>query len=416
MKLTKNLFGWMAYDFANSSFTTIIVTVVYSVYFKSVVVGDAGDGSLLWGICLAISMFLVAISAPIFGAIADYSRAKKRFLFYSTYLSVIFTLLLGFVGPGSIFTGMLFFIIANFGFHSANVFYDSFLPEIASPKELGRVSGLGWAFGYLGGLLSLVIALVFVKAGHTRLVFPMVGIYYGLFAIVTFMLLKEMKRPSKRANYFRIAYTRISDSFRSIRSFKDLGRFLVSYFLYNDAISTAIGFTMIYGQERYGMDTSESITVFIFAQLTSVIGAFIFGYIADAIGHKKTLSICIVIWLAVITWAFLSPSKKDYYAVILLAGFAIGSTQANSRAMLASLTPKEKNAEFFGFYTVTGRMSAIFGPILFGLVSKWTGNIRYSILTVIPFFFLGLIFLQRVDEGRGKSIALRWHEENGSNE
>ncbi len=410
MKLNKNIFGWMAYDFANSSFTTIIVTVVYSVYFKTVVVGDRGDGSFLWGLAIAISMFLVALTAPVFGAVADYSRAKKKFLFYSTYLSVIFTILLGFVGPGSIFTGMLYFILANFGFHSAIVFYDSFLPEIASPQQLGRISGFGWAFGYLGGLFSLVLALWLVNLDKIALVFPMVGIYYGFFAIITFVLLKEFKRTSKRSNYFRIAYNRISDSFRSIRSFRDLGAFLISFFFYNDAISTAIGFTMIYGQERYGMTSAESIKVFIFAQFTSILGAFIFGYIADKIGHKKTLTICLFIWLSVIVWAFLSPAKKDYYFVILLAGFAIGSTQANSRAMLASLTPKSKNAEFFGFYTVTGRMSAVIGPILFGLVSKWTGNIKYSILTVIPFFVLGLLFLQRVNEQRGQMVAIDWKE------
>lgn len=410
MKINKSIFGWMAYDFANSAFTTIIVTVVYSVYFKNVVVGDRADGSFLWGLALAISMFLVALTAPIFGAVADYSRAKKKFLFYNTYLSVIFTILLGFVGPGSIFNGMLFFIIANFGFHSAIVFYDSFLSEIATKKQLGRVSGFGWAFGYAGGLLSLVLALWLVNINRTTWVFPMVGLFYGLFAIVTFVMLKEFKRSSKRSNYFRIAYTRIRTSFKSIKSFKDLGNFLLSFFFYNDAISTAIGFTMIYGHERYGMTSEESIKIFILAQLTSILGAFVFGFIADKIGHKKTLTICLIIWLSVIIWAFLSPAKKDYYFVILLAGFAIGSTQANSRAMIASLTPQSKNAEFFGFYTVTGRMSAVIGPILFGLVSKWTGNIKYSILTVIPFFLLGLIFLQRVKEKRGQEIANSWKE------
>jgi UMF1 family MFS transporter len=410
MKINKSIFGWMAYDFANSSFTTIIVTVVYSVYFKNVVVGDRADGSFLWGLSLAISMFLVALTAPIFGAVADYSRAKKKFLFYNTYLSVIFTMLLGFIGPGSIFYGMLFFIIANFGFHSAIVFYDSFLSEIASKKQLGRVSGFGWAFGYAGGLLSLVLALWLVNIEKIRYVFPMVGLFYGSFAIITFVMLKEFKRPSKRSNYFRIAYSRIKSSFKSIKSFKDLGNFLLSFFFYNDAISTAIGFTMIYGHERYGMTSEESIKIFILAQLTSILGAFVFGFIADKIGHKKTLTVCLLIWLSVIFWAFLSPAKKDYYFVILLAGFAIGSTQANSRAMIASLTPQSKNAEFFGFYTVTGRMSAVIGPILFGLASKITGDIRYSILTVIPFFLFGLIFLQRVNEKRGQDVASSWQE------
>lgn len=410
MKLKKEILGWMAYDFANSSFTTIIVTVVYCVYFKSIVVGSAADGNFLWGLCLAISMFLVAITAPIFGAIADFSRAKKNFLFYNTCLSVVFTIMLGTVGKGDILSGMIFFIIANFGFHSANVFYDSFLSEITTKEHYGRISGISWAFGYLGGLLSLVIALFLVNSDQTRSVFPMVGIFYGSFSIFTFLWLKEVKRKSKRSNYFRIAYHRITDSFKSIRNFKELGRFLLSYFLYNDAISTAIGFTMIYGLERYGMSTEESIKVFIFSQITSIIGAFTFGFIADKIGHKKTISICLLIWIAVITWAFLSPSKKDYYAVILLAGFAIGSTQANSRAMLASLTPSKKNAEFFGFYTLTGRMSAIIGPIAFGLVSKLTGNIRYSILTVLPFFILGLVFLQFVNEKKGQKVAINWND------
>ncbi len=173
MKFNRNIVGWMLYDFANSAFTTIIVSVVYSVYFiNSVVVGIAGYGELLWGRAIGISMALVAISAPIFGAVADYSRAKKRMLFINCYLTIIFTSLLFFVKPGNVFTGMLFFIIANFGFNSANVFYDAFLPEICKPEDIGKVSGFGWAIGYVGGLVSLLVALFLVKI-NVRIVFPL---------------------------------------------------------------------------------------------------------------------------------------------------------------------------------------------------------------------------------------------------
>ena len=186
MKLTKNIFGWLMYDFANSSFTTIIVTVIYSVYFRNIVVNRGEVGTALWGRAVSISMLLVAISAPIFGAVADFSRAKKRFLFYTTYLTVIFTALLYFVKAGNIFTGMLFFIIANFGFNSGMVFYNSLLPEIAGRNDLGKVSGWGWALGYVGGLLSLLLVLPLVNNNLVNLAFPAVALFFGLFDLFTF--------------------------------------------------------------------------------------------------------------------------------------------------------------------------------------------------------------------------------------
>ena len=188
MKLNKNIFGWLMYDFANSSFTTIIVTVVYSKYFVQTVVNEKEYGTALWGRAIAISMFLVAISAPIFGAVADFSRAKKKFLFYNTYLTIIFTALLYFVKAGDIFKGMLFFILANFGFNSANVFYNSLLPDITSNENLGKVSGLGWGVGYIGGLLSLMLVLPLVKANKVTLVFPTVALFFFIFSLFTFLV------------------------------------------------------------------------------------------------------------------------------------------------------------------------------------------------------------------------------------
>jgi len=401
MKLNRSLIGWMFYDFANSAFTTIIVTVVYSVYFiHSVVGGQPGYGEMLWGRAVGISMTMVALTAPIMGAVADFSRAKKRMLFINCYLTVIFTALLYFVKPGAIFLGMLFFIIANYGFNSANVFYDAFLPEISKPEDIGKVSGLGWALGYVGGLLSLLVALPLVKL-NVRWVFPAVALHFFLFSLFTFFWLKELKRPSKRSNYFRIAWQRVSFSLKNIARHPQLLRYIISYFIYNDGITTVIVFASIYGIERFGMTTTQMITYFILAQFTSILGSALFGWLTDKLNVKLSLSVSLLIWLVVVSWAFFCSSATEYYFVGLAAGLAIGSSQSNSRTMLSLLTPVNRQAEFFGFYTLTGRLSSIIGPILYGWIAHKTGEIRYSILSLLLFFILGFILLQgvRLKEG-----------------
>jgi len=408
MKLTKNIFGWLMYDFANSSFTTIIVTVVYSLYFKEVVVNQEELGTALWGRAVSISMLLVAISAPIFGAVADYSRAKKRFLFYTTYLTVIFTALLYFVKAGNIFTGMLFFIIANFGFNSGMVFYNSLLPEIAGRNDLGKVSGWGWALGYVGGLLSLFLVLPLVNNNLVNLAFPAVALFFGLFALFTFFLLKEIKKPSKRTNYFKTALQRIIITAKNIRKFKELLKFICSYLFYNDGIVVVISFAAIYGATRFGMTLKQLIPYFIIVNLTSMVGAFIFGYILDKIGAKKTITITLIIWVVVVFWAFWCRTITEFYCVGLLAGLAIGSSQSSSRTMLALLTPEEKMAEFFGFYAFTGKVASIFGPFIYGEVARITGSQRWAILSVLVFFLAGIIILQTVNENKGRLIAIDW--------
>lgn len=408
MKLTKNIFGWLMYDFANSSFTTIIVTVFYSVYFKEVVVNRGELGTALWGRAISISMLLVAISAPIFGAVADYSRAKKRFLFYTTYLTVIFTALLYFVKAGNIFTGMLFFIIANFGFNSGMVFYNALLPEIAGRSDLGKVSGWGWALGYVGGLLSLLLVLPLEKNNLVNLAFPAVALFFGLFALFTFFLLKEVKKPSKRTNYFKTALQRFTITAKNIRKFKELLKFICSYLFYNDGIVVVISFAAIYGATRFGMNLKQLIKYFIIVQFTSIIGAFVFGYILDKIGAKKTITITLMIWITVVIWAFWCRTITEFYCVGLLAGLAIGSSQSSSRTMLALLTPDAKMTEFFGFYAFTGKVAAIAGPFIYGEVARITGSQRWAILSVLAFFLAGMIILQTVNENKGRQIAIDW--------
>jgi len=397
MKIDKNILGWISYDFANSSFTTIIVTVVYSVYFKNIVVGGSERGTALWGWAMGISMAMVAITSPILGAVADYSRSKKKFLFINCYLSVIFTSLLYFVGKGQVFLGMLFFIIANYGFNSANVFYNAFLPEISNKKNIGKISGFGWGLGYLGGLIALFLALQLIKI-DTRLVFPMVGLFFGIFSIITFILLKEVQIPSKRTNYLKTAFNRIKSTFSNIKKYKNLIKYLISYFLYNDGIIVIISFSSIYGVTQFGMSIQDLIIYFILVQFTSMIGAWIFGYILDVIGAKKTIVIALLLWFVVIIWAYLCKSAFEYYFVGVLAGIAVGSSQSASRVMLSNLTPINKASEFFGFYSFTGKFSSILGPIIYGQVALVTGSQRLAVISILGFFLAGFVMLMFVEE------------------
>jgi UMF1 family MFS transporter len=332
--------------------------------------------------------------------VADYSRSKKKFLFINCYITIIFTGLLYFVGKGDVMKGMIFFIIANYGFNSANVFYDAFLPEITKPEEMGKVSGYGWALGYVGGLISLFLALILVKV-DVRLVFPAIALYFFIFSLITMFWLKELRLPSKRTNYFKTAFQRIAYSYSNIRKIPELLKFLMSYFIYNDGITTVIVFASIYGIKRFGMTTQNMIIYFIIAQISSILGSGLFGYFTDRIGVKKSLSISLLIWIAVVIWAFFCSTASEYYYVGLLAGLAIGSSQSNSRTLLAMLTPQDKRAEFFGFYTLTGRISSIFGPIIYGEIARRTGSQRWSILSLILFFTVGFIILQSVRVEKG---------------
>jgi UMF1 family MFS transporter len=412
MKLTKNIFGWIMYDFANSSFTTIIVTVVYSKYFVQHVVNQGELGTALWGRAVAISMLLVALSAPVFGAVADYSRAKKKFLFYNTYLTIIFTALLYFVRAGDITRGIVFFVIANFGFNSANVFYNALLPDVSARSDMGKVSGWGWSVGYIGGMISLAMVLPLVHNHWTRWTFPVVAFFFAVFSLFTFIMLKEVRRPSKRTNYVKTAVKRIATSARHIKNFRQLLKFIISYLIYNDGIVVIISFASIYGASRFGMSTKQLITFFIMMQPSSMLGAAIFGYVLDKIGPKRTITISLILWLGVLAGAFFCATVSQFYMVGIVAGLAIGSSQSSSRTMLALLTPSDKMGEFFGFYAFTGKMSAIIGPLVYGEIARITGEQRWAILSVSLFFIIGLIILQTVNEAQGKAVAIQWQEEN----
>lgn len=411
VKFTKEKIGWILFDFADSSFVTIIVTVLFSMYFKDIVVGKEEIGTALWGRAIGISMFFVALLAPIMGAVADYSHSRKKLLVIFSLITIFFTALLYFINLGNIVMAMTFFIFANFCFNMSNVFYNAFLPDVAEKHEIGRISGISWGVGYLGGLSALLLVLPIVQLEldnylNYRYSFVLVALFFLIFSIPTFLWLKE--RPSKniiKQNYIKTGFIRLIETAKNVRRFSDLIKFLTSCFLYNNGITVVISFAAIYGSTRFGMSAKEMIFYFILAQPASFLGALSFGYVLDKIGAKKSINITLLLWVLVVIGAYLCETKYQFYLVGLSAGFVMGSSQANSRTMFAQLTPSAKVSEFFGFYSVTGRLSAIFGPLLYGEISRITGNQKNAIISILIFFVLGFIVLQFVNEKKGQSVA-----------
>ncbi|MDD3501851.1 MAG: MFS transporter [Candidatus Cloacimonetes bacterium] len=403
-ELKKNTVGWILYDFADSSFVTVMVTVLFSMYFKDHIVGKGELGTALWGRAISVSMFMVAVLAPILGAIADYSHSKKLLLTIFTYSCVGFTALLFFAKPGMIVFSMIVFILANLSFNSANVFYNAFLPSVAEPKNIGRISGIAWGVGYLGGLASLlmimpVVGLVLSNFLNIRLNFVLVAIFYAIFALPTMLWVRDSSERVKREDsYIVIAFTRLKDTLLNLKSYREIIKFLISFLMYNDGITVVISFAAIYGTTRFGMSAKEMIFYFILAQPASFFGALLFGYLFDKIGAKKSINITLIMWILTVLWVYFCKTKIEYYFIGLAAGFAMGACQANSRAFFTQLTPVEKMTEFFGFYSVTGRLASVIGPLLYGEIARRTGDQRMAILSIVVFFVLGFIFLQFVNE------------------
>lgn len=400
------IFIWTLFDFANTSFSVLILTTVYSVYFREVVTANSEIGDFLWGVAFSISMLVVALISPFLGAIADYSSNKKFFLLIFTYLCIISTGLMFFVERGDVFLGMVLLVFANIGFEGGLVFYDAFLPEITSERSYGRVSGYGFAMGYVGSFISLLIAYPFLKGEfmpenmiNVRLSFVVASLFFFFFSLPFFIVMKERRiKPAEKISYFRIGIERVRSTFQNAIKYKNIGRFLLSYFVYADGINTVIIFASIFARHTLNFSLVEILTFFLSVQSTAILGSVIFGIIADSIGQKKTLGITLLMWVATAVGAYFCDDKVSFYIIGFIAGSAMGSSQSTSRSLMSKIIPPEKKTEFFGFYSFFGKSSAILGPLVFGFISSVTGSQRIAVISVALFFIVGLILLQKVRE------------------
>lgn len=420
--------AWYFYDFGNSAYAAVVILAVFSAYFQGKVVGGS-EGTRLWGIAIFIAMVIVAVTSPFLGAIADYSGSKKPLLLFYTSIAVIFTAALFFATPGRVAIGMGFFILAEIGYRSAQVFYNGFLTEIAGQDDMGRVSGNGWAIGTAGGVICLLIILALIMGTDSndfviRFSLVITAVFFAVSGLPLFLWLPE--RAVKRSlpegeNYFNLAIKQMKHTVHTAGSFKEFVKFMIAYLVYNDGVMIALEFAAILGAVLFGIDEQGLIIFVIIVQLTNVVGAYLFGRSVDRIGGKRSLVISILMMISVVIGLYFSSSALHFFIVGAVAGFAMAGTQSVSRTMVGMFSPPGKSAEFYGFFALVGRTASFIGPLLFGIavleftkmysnqgqpleMAEKSGH-HTAILLIAVFFVIGLILLSFVDEDKARAAA-----------
>ena len=425
----KQIFGWAMYDWANSAYITTVVVAVFPMFFGSVIVPESGftimgrlfSATALLGFMSSICSLLIFLFAPILGAISDFSASKKRFLMVFCYGGSLFSIMLYFCGSGDVWLAMIFFIIAQTGFIGGNVFYDAFLPQIASEDKLDWVSGKGYAYGYIGGGLQFAISLGLI-AGHdifgisielaSRIAMVMAGLWWAGFSIITFIYLKETKVPEhipkdyrklpKWYAYSKIGIGRTLSTAKKAAKFKHLLLFLIAFMVYNDAIQTVIKMASIYGQQELKISQTNIMITLLIIQFVAFFGALFFGRLAEKISAKKALMISLLLWSFVVIYGYYIKSSGEFLFLGAIVGMVLGGSQALSRSLYGAMIPENASAEFYGFYSIFTKFSAIWGTAVFALVDYFTGSSRNAIISLVLFFIIGLVLLSMVDVEKAK--------------
>lgn len=418
----REIFGWAMYDFANSGYTTVVLTTIFSAYFVGVIAADSvssGTATLLWTITIAVSNAFVVLSAPMLGAIADYSARKKRFLAFSTFGCVLFTALLAFAGPSDIPLSMLLIIFSSFMFFTGENLVSAFLPEISPQEKMGRISAYGWTLGYFGGLLILGACLVYVQWAQAQdktaehyvpVTMLIVAGAFALASLPTFIWLRERavaKDHAGKINYIREGFTRLKHTVNHARQYKDLFRFLITLMIYHCGINTVVVLAAVYAQEAMGFDTNDNIILILVVNITAALGAFLFGFVQDRLGSLITLALTLLIWILATGLAYFVEDRVWFWVVANLVGVALGSSQSAGRAVVGLFSPPERCGEFFGLWGLATKLAAIIGPVSYGLITHFTdGDHRLALLSTTAFFVMGLMMLTTVSEKRGRAAAL----------
>ena len=411
--------GWAMYDWANSAFAVVILTAIFPVYYRALAL-DAGaapqSATAYWAYTTSLSLLLVAALGPLAGAAADLLGAKKRFLAAALWLGVLGTLSLAFLGAGEYLIASLLFAVANLGFAGGNIFYESLLPQVARPEDLDRVSVRGYALGYLGGGLLLLVNALWLyrpqwfwmadRSAALRACFISVAGWWLVFSLPLFRAVAEpMVQGRPRASRaFADSVARLVQTFREIRRYRELALFLAAFWLYNDGIGTIIKLAAAYGDE-IGIGHNDMLGALILTQFIGFPCSIGFGVLAQYWDAKRAIFFGLAVYSVISVAGFFVRSSWEFYALAIMVGVVQGGTQALSRSLFATMVPKTHSAEFFGFFSTGAKIAGLVGPVIFGLVGQLTGSSRWGILSIVLLFAAGALLLRRVDVAEGRRVA-----------
>lgn len=393
------IIAWILYDFGMAWFSMVIITAYFILYFKEVVLaGDKGYGDFLWGIAVSSAMLLSVVLSPLLGAVADMRGKKKTFLVAAAAVSIVSTVLLYFTGTSTVVPAMLLVVAGYTGYTLAMTFYNAFLPEIAGPESIEKLSGIGWGLGYIGGLTALLcMAFMVPSVAEGKSIILLTGVMFTVFALPAFVILKDSPNPTRiEGASIKDGFLRILATFKEIRSFRTVFVFLLGYFFVSDAMSTIIVFFSSYTVHTLHFSVRQNIMLLMIIQLSAAAGSIATGFIARRIGALQTVILSIVVWILALLGIFAFSSTSAFYVLSVCAGLVLGGTQATARSFIARESPPEKQGEFFGFMTFGSKVAAIFGPLLYGVISQQTDNPRIAILSLEVFFIVGLIVMLKV--------------------
>ncbi len=415
----REVLAWAGYDFANSGYTTVVLTAVFNAYFVGVVAQKADWATFAWTLALSISNALVMVSLPLIGAYADLRARKKRVLAASTVGCVLATAALALAGRGDLAIAAAAIVASNFFFMVGVGMIAAFLPELARSEALGKVSGWGWSFGYLGGLLTLGICLAYVLSAQSRgesaeqfvpITMLIVAAVFALASAPTLAILKERAVPQAGADvtgYAMASLGRLWQTLRQARRYRDFAALLACGTFYQAGVSVVIALAAIYAQDVMKFTFVQTMTLILVVNITAAIGAFGFGYAQDRLGHRRALALTLIGWIAMTWIAGVATGQAMFWVAANIAGLCMGSSQSAGRAMVGLFAPRERLAEFYGLWMLATQFASIIGPLTYGVVTLLTNNNhRLGILVTGVFFFVGLLLIALINVRRGQAAAI----------
>jgi UMF1 family MFS transporter len=408
---TKGLISWAMYDWANSSFSAIIQTFVFAAYFTEQVASNDTQGSILWGFINSAAAIVIAIGGPILGSIADYTGRRKSWLGFFTLLCIVSTALMWFVIPGRIALSFILAVLGIVGAEFSYIFYDAMLPDLAGPKKVGRWSGWGWALGYAGGMLSLIISLVVFVQPPTpwislqtgvRATFVFCAFWYFIFSLPIFLITPDLSVKQMNAvESIKAGLNKLKETFKQRKNYKNIIRFLLARMFIIDGLTTLFSFGGVYAATVYGMNQAQILLFGITLHVSAGIGAFVFAWVDDWIGSKKLMLLSLICMIIPSSILLFVNNSNYFWGIGMFLGIFVGPVQAASRSWMAKNSPKDLQNQMFGFVALSGKATAFFGPLMTSFIIYFTNNQRFG-MCVIPLFLLfgGILLFTVKDEAR----------------